>query len=89
MEKLGDLIENRGRKGAWVLYLSWFLAAALFLGSAIAGVIELKRIDMPRPIASEESSDSTDESELSDDQEGETARKYLLEKISTTLPVPK
>ena len=89
MEKLGDLIEDRGRKGAWVLYLSWFLAAALFLGSAIAGVIELKRIDLPRPIASEESSDSTDESELSDDQEGETARKYLLEKISTTLPVPK
>lgn len=89
MEKLGDLIEDRGRKSAWVLYLSWFLAAALFLGSAIAGVMELKQIDLPRPIASEESSDSTDESELTDDQEGETARKYLLEKISTTLPVPK
>lgn len=94
MEKHGELIQGRARKSAWVLYLSWFLAAALFLGAAVAGVMELKRIDLPRSIESQESSSETsseytEASEEPEEKEGDYARKYLLEKLNTTLAIPK
>lgn len=77
-----------------MLYLSWFLAAALFLGAAVAGVMELKQIDLPRSIESRESSAETaseyaEASTEPQEKEGDSARKYLLEKLNTTLAIPK